>query len=81
MADKYNVPASGIIKYRANKITPIVYVKNTNSLVWENACGSGSLVYSIYSSYSKIIQPSKQEILVKRFKKSFTIKVPVKIVE
>lgn len=60
LAGEYNVPASGIIRFKSNKITPIVYVKNTNSLVWENACGSGSLAYSVYSGYFKIIQPSGQ---------------------
>jgi len=81
LAKKYDVPASGIIKFRSNKITPIVYVRDTDSLVWENACGSGSLAYSIYSKLTKIFQPSKQIITIKKNLKSFTIKVPVKIVK
>lgn len=81
LANKYDVPASGIIKFKSNKITPIVYVKDTDSLVWENACGSGSLVYSIYSNLTKIVQPSGQVIRIKMNSKSITIKVPIKIVE
>lgn len=81
LAKKYNVPASGVIKFNGNKITPIVYVLDTNSLVWENACGSGSLAYSIFTGLSKIIQPSGQIIIIKKNQKSFTIKVAVKIIQ
>lgn len=62
LADKYNAPASGIIIYNQNKIIPIIYVRETNSLVWENACGSGSLAYSLFSKYSIIKQPSGSNI-------------------
>ena len=80
LAQKYNVPASGIIKFKSNKIRPIVYVINTNTLVWENACGSGSLAYFLFSGFNKIEQPSGEVIKVNKIKKYFTIKVPVKIV-
>lgn len=78
---KYKVPASGAVSFRGNKIKPLIYVMATNSLIWENACGSGSLAYSIYSGCSKILQPSGQIISITKNKISFTIKVPVKIVE
>ncbi len=81
LAKQYNVPASGIIKFDKNDITPIVYVVDTNSLIWENACGSGSLAYSVFSGLTKIIQPSGQIIIVKKNQKSFTIKVAVKIIQ
>lgn len=81
LAKEYKVPASGIIKLKSNKITPIVYVNDTDSLVWENACGSGSLAYSIYSGLTQIIQPSGKIIKIKRNLKSFAIKVPVKVVK
>jgi len=32
-------------------ITPLVYVKETNSLVWERGCGSGSTAVGIVKSY------------------------------
>jgi hypothetical protein len=81
LAKQYNVQASGIIKFDKNEITPIVYGLDTNSLVWENACGSGSLAYSVFSGLTKIIQPSGQIIIVKKNQKSFTIKVAVKIIQ
>jgi diaminopimelate epimerase len=81
LANEYNVPASGIIISNKNKITPEVYVKDTDTLVWENACGSGSLAYSIFSEVDKIRQPSGEIIEIKKTEKYFTIKVPIKIVK
>ncbi|MFA5771052.1 MAG: hypothetical protein WC894_06215, partial [Patescibacteria group bacterium] len=81
LADKYNMPVSGIIIYNKNKIIPLIYVKKTNSLVWENACGSGSLAYSLFSKYSEIKQPSGLYIEVKKTNKYFSIKSPVSIIK
>lgn len=80
LACKFSVPASGIIFYKKNSIRPLVYVTETDSLVWENACGSGSLSYFIYSGISKIIQPSNKIVLVNKSKIYFTVKVQAKIV-
>lgn len=81
LANKYSVPASGIISYEENKIKPLIYVKDTDSLVWENACGSGSLAYSIFSGFKKIKQPSNKFIEIERDERYFTIKVDAKIVK
>ena len=43
--------AVGVIWYKNNKINPIVWVKNINSLFYENACGSGSLAFGILYTY------------------------------
>ena len=43
--------AVGVIWYKNNKINPIVWVKNINSLFYENACGSGSLAFGILFTY------------------------------
>jgi hypothetical protein len=75
------VPASGTINFNKNQITPTVYVRGTDSLVQESSCGSGSLAYSMFSGINKIKQPSDKIIEVKRYRKYFTIKVPVKIVK
>jgi hypothetical protein len=58
-------PASGLIYCRGNQIQPLVYVKATNSYVWENACGSGSLAASLITGKREIIQPSGQTISFK----------------
>ena len=81
LAKKYNLPAIGVINYEKNNIKPLIYVKNTDSLVWENACGSGSLAYSLISGYSKIVQPSGQIIDIRKTGRFFTIKVQAKIVK
>lgn len=80
LANKYSVPASGMIFYKDNNIQPLVYVKDTDSLVWENACGSGSLAYSIFSGINKVRQPSNKIVEVDKSEKYFTIKVQAKIV-
>ena len=46
-----NKEAVGVIWYKNNKINPIVWVKNINSLFYENACGSGSLAFGILYTY------------------------------
>jgi len=81
LANSYKAPASGIIFYQTNTIKPLIYVKNTNSLVWEKACGSGSLSYSLFSGYSKIKQPSGQYITIKKVGTGFAIKSPVSIIK
>ena len=55
-------PASGLIFYENNQIMPLIYVKPTDSYVWENACGSGSLSAALLTNQSDIIQPSGQII-------------------
>ena len=66
LADKNSKPAFGLIRYQKNKIRPYVYVKRTNSLVEETACGSGSIACSIVTGYSEIIHPTGQSILVRQ---------------
>lgn len=57
-----NFPASGLIFYEKNQIQPLIYVPATNSYVWENACGSGSLAYSLITGNNQVIQPSGEMI-------------------
>ena len=64
--------ASGVIILENNKIKPIVYVKDINTLFIETACGSGTAAVGIYKSFiSKksveldVIQPSGKIIKVK----------------
>lgn len=78
---KYNVPAFGVINYTNNIIFPYVYVSNTNSLIAETACGSGSVAFSILKNISKIIQPSGESIEVIRLNSTkfrITAKVTLK---
>ncbi len=81
LASNYGAPASGIIFYKKGAIKFLIYVKDTNSLVWENACGSASLAYSLFSNYKKIKQPSGSFIEIKSTKEFFTIKSPVSILK
>lgn len=55
------------IEYIDNKIqlTPIVYVRDINTLFYETACGSGTTAVGIYQSFKngksvnlEVVQPS-----------------------
>ena len=51
-------PAAGIIFYSKQVIQPVIYVKATRSLVWESACGSGSLALFALTGERLVKQPS-----------------------
>ena len=74
---KCNLPACGIIYARNNKIFPFVYVKGTNSLFEETACGSGSIAFSILTKKQNIIQPTGKSIRVEKFKNIFCVSAEV----
>lgn len=40
--------AYGIMFLEGEKMTPVVYVKETDSLIWESSCGSGSMGAAVY---------------------------------
>ena len=54
IADEIGVPALGMIKSLGGNsggdvaIEPLVYVKESNTLVWENGCASGSIATAFY---------------------------------
>ena len=80
-AKTLTIPAMGIIFFKKGYIKPLVYVKDTNSFIWESACGSGSLSYYIYSGISKIKQPSNKFIEVKRKNNYFSVKCATSILK
>lgn len=48
----YPCDAYGVMFLEENKMTPVVYVKETKSLVWESSCGSGSTGTAVYLSHN-----------------------------
>ena len=62
----FKSPAAGIVFYQNNRIYPVVKVAETNTLVWESACGSGSVAFYLVSGCSKIVQPSGAILTVSR---------------
>lgn len=73
LASEFNLPAFGVAGFIDNKLTPFVYVKDTDSLVAETACGSGSVALSIITGQETIIQPTGQNINVVRNGDRFTV--------
>lgn len=66
-------PAAGLIFYENNRIVPVVAVRDTNTVYWEQACGSGSLAYYAISGISKILQPSGEFLTISESDQSITI--------
>jgi hypothetical protein len=71
--NQYSLPAFGVIQYEENRITPYVYVKETDSLVKETACGSGSIAVSLVVGRSDIVQPTGKTIKVERSYGTFKV--------
>ncbi len=71
-------PAAGLIYYQNNRIQPVIYVKATDSLVWESACGSGSLAFALLSKNQVVLQTSGQTIRFNFGQKEVTITTTVK---
>lgn len=42
--------AYGVMFLQGRKMVPVVYVKETDSMVWESSCGSGSMGAAVYLS-------------------------------
>ncbi len=42
--------AYGVMFLEESKMTPVVYVESTTSMVWESSCGSGSMGAAVYLS-------------------------------
>lgn len=76
-----NFPAAGIVFYSKETIKPLVYVKATNSFVWETACGSGSLAFYLIKGENKIKQPSGKLIKISRKNDTLIISMPVREVK
>lgn len=74
---KYNLPAFGAIFYKNNKIVPFVYVKETDSLFQETACGSASTVLNILTGKKSITQPTGKIITVEKIGNNFVISAEV----
>lgn len=74
---KYKLPAFGAIFYSKNKLIPCVYVKQTDSLFKETACGSASITLNILTGQQSIIQPTGQIINIKRTGEKFEISAQV----
>lgn len=74
---KYKLPAFGAIIYKNSTLSPYVYVQNTNSLVQETACGSGSIALNILKEIKQINQTTDKQIIVTNNKSEFSIEAEV----
>lgn len=76
---KYALPAFGVLYYKKKKIAPFVYVKETDSLFQETACGSGSIAFYVLTKKSNIKQPTGKLITVIKKNNIFIVKAEVTV--
>ena len=57
-SDEFDFPCLGLMFYDATKgkLKPLVYVKNPETLVWENSCGSGSVALAAWLYQKGIVK-------------------------
>lgn len=73
LCKKNALPAFGLVYLEENKITPYVFVKETNSLFQETACGSASITISLLEGLKNVIQPTGKIIRILRNRNRFTV--------
>jgi diaminopimelate epimerase len=59
---EFNLPAFGFIAVKQDTIKPLIYVRETDSTVWETACGSGSVAWYITQSTGIVERTDRLEI-------------------
>lgn len=77
LANTYKKAAFGMLFYKKNTIYPYVFVKQTDSLIQETSCGSGSIAANILFGIEKVVQPTGKVITVQRKIRTFTISAVV----
>ena len=78
-SNELGIPCLGLMFYDApkGKLKPLVYVKNPETLVWENSCGSGSVAEAAWLYHNGIVKASYEfaepggKITVRRKGKAF----------
>lgn len=77
LAEEFKLPAFGIARFQGDSLQPYVYVKQTDSVIPETACGSGSIALSLITGSRNITQPTGQRINVMRNGNQFTVTAKV----
>jgi hypothetical protein len=77
LAEEFKLPAFGIARYQGDSLQPYVYVKQTDSVIPETACGSGSIALSLITGARNITQVTGQRITVLRNGNQFTVTAKV----
>jgi D-alanyl-D-alanine dipeptidase len=76
-----NEPAVGLIYLIGDKIFPLVYVKQVNTIYEETACGSGSIAAFLAFGVKKVIQPTSQPIFVDKTKNAIFLSSEMEVLE
>ncbi len=75
----HEVPAFGFVSYDDHsRIKPVVYVVQTESLIHETACGSGSVAVFLTTGITEIMQPTGEYIRVLNKGGAFLIEAAVR---
>jgi hypothetical protein len=76
---QHNVPAFGFVTYDSHScIVPVVYVAQTQSLIHETACGSGSIALFLATGITEVMQPTGEYIRVLKKGDVFLVEAAVR---
>jgi hypothetical protein len=76
---QHKVPAFGFVSYDNHScIVPVVYVAQTQSLIHETACGSGSIALFLVTGITEVIQPTGEYIRVLKKGDAFLVEAAVR---
>ena len=76
----HDLPAFGSLACTPDgRITPVIYVVETDSIKEESACGSGSIAAHLATGLTEITQPTGEVISVKRSGDAFVIEACVQL--
>lgn len=73
-----DLAAGYVVEIKPGEIIPVVYVRDTNTLITETACGSASLAYSLLTGFKNITQPSGSVITIRRSSGTLSISTECK---
>jgi len=73
--------AVGLIYQEEETITPLVYVKEINTVYEETACGSGSIAAYLVSGVGRVIQPTGQPISVDKKEDTFIVSSEIEVLK
>lgn len=77
-AEQYKLPAFGVLLYdNGARIFPKVYVAQTDSVIDETACGSGSVAAHLMTGHNNIVQPTGEIISISSEGDTFCIEAAV----
>jgi hypothetical protein len=78
LCNRFTLPAFGILRSVGNVMLPVVYVRETDSFVYETSCGSGSIALSLLTGKTDIRQTTGKYIRIEKFGNTFSVRAEIR---